>query len=793
MPIHFSKIPLKVLVGILFCLIGLQGFTQNISTDIAGEILNANNCSDKVFVHTDKSFYMPGEIIWFKVYCLDVTTGSFADVSKVASVEILSRQHVAILQAKIELKDGKGNGSFIIPQTITSDNFLLRGYTSQMQNFSPDFYFQKTITIINAAQRPDGNIAKSTPLIDAQFFPEGGDLLEAIESKVGFRVVDQQGHGLQATGYIISNNIDTVARFSTLHFGIGSFKFTPVTGNHYKAMIETKEGKSWNVDLPKIDDQGYAMQLNEIDQAHLEIAVSKKGNEDEKKNYLAVKSGPKMDISEGYVHNGKSFFTVDKRILKDGITTFTLLNEQHQPVCERLYFKKPQTKISMHLSTLSEEYATRDKVQLQLSDTVANGGLIGNNMSLAVYLIDSLQSPDTTDVVSWYWLTSELKGNVENPGYYLSESVDNASIDNLMLTHGWRRVSVTKPGKNSTALLPEYEGQIVKAKLTNKFSKLPLANTIAYLTIPGQRYIFTNGISNASGEVLFPVPRFYGNAQAVIQVNSRLDSNCSVEVVNSFSNEFAAGPLPPLSISSALKNSLTNRYISAQVQTMFASDSINRFRKPFFSDTTSFYGTPDKAYLLDNYTRFPTMEEVLHEYVEYISLRRAGKSIHVSVLDIPTKNNFDEEPLSLLDGVPVFNFDKIITTNPLKVKSIEVVARRFFTGNLVNSGILSFSTYNGDLADYELDPGAVVTDLCGYQVTREFFSPVYDNTEKLQSPVADSRNLLYWAPDVTTDQNGKKQMVFYTSDMEGKFAIVLQGFSADGHPVSAIKTFSVKK
>ena len=62
------------------------------------------------------------------------------------------------------------------------------------------------------------------------------------------------------------------------------------------------------------------------------------------------------------------------------------------------------------------------------------------DLSLAVYRIDSLQPVDESSILNYLYLTSEL-GPVESPAYYFEENGKNreADMENLMLTHGWRR------------------------------------------------------------------------------------------------------------------------------------------------------------------------------------------------------------------------------------------------------------------------------------------------------------------------------------------------------------------
>src|ERR1700761_780452 len=110
---------------------------------------------EKIFVHTDKSTYLPGELIWFKVYCVEGNDHKPLNLSKVAYVEILDNNQTPVIQAKIALKNGLGDGSLYVPVTVNNGNYRFRAYTSWMKNLSPDYYFEKTITLVNPLKSPD--------------------------------------------------------------------------------------------------------------------------------------------------------------------------------------------------------------------------------------------------------------------------------------------------------------------------------------------------------------------------------------------------------------------------------------------------------------------------------------------------------------------------------------------------------------------------------------------------------------------------------------------------------------
>src|SRR5688500_646714 len=218
---------------------------------------------EKMYVHTDKSFYLAGEIIWFKVYNVDGTFHQPSNLSKVAYLEVLDNDNKPVMQGKIALKKGKGNGSFYLPASINSGNYRVRAYTNWMKNFSADYYFEKPLTIVNSLKpltlpKPD-----TTLRYYAAFFPEGGNLVNDVESKVAFKVTDRYGKGVDCKGILLADNNDTLLAFHSLQFGMGHFSFTPQANRRYKAVIFISGGPTILQEMPAAYEQGFVMQLQE--------------------------------------------------------------------------------------------------------------------------------------------------------------------------------------------------------------------------------------------------------------------------------------------------------------------------------------------------------------------------------------------------------------------------------------------------------------------------------------------------------------------------------------------------
>ena len=229
-----------------------------------------------------------------------------------------------------------------------------------------------------------------------------------------------------------------------------------------------------------------------------------------------------------------------------------------------------------------------------------------------------------------------------------------------------------------------------------------------------------------------------------------------------------------------------------QVQNIYSGDELKKFNDPVFVDTLPFFGSPEFTYNLDDYKRFTTMEEVLREYVREIGVGARNGKLSIKMFSPVLHDFYDGDMLVLLDGVPLSDADKILSYDPLKVKRLDVVQSQYIIGPSIFNGVASFSTYEGEFDKFEFDPRLVAIDYDGLQLQREFYSPAYETKQQLEKRIPDFRNTLLWSPDITTDQDGKTKIEFYTSDRPGKYMVLLQGMSANGDCVSAQTVFEVK-
>ena len=750
---------------------------------------------EKLYVHLDRPAYAARETMWLKVYAVDGTFHKPLSMSKVAYVEVLNSLHQPVLQTQIPLREATGQGSLNLPASLPTGRYVVRAYTSWMKNFDPAFYFQATVNIINTFAASGASAAAApAPRYDVQFFPEGGQLVQGLPSRVAFRVVDAAGRGQAATGTVHDGQGQAVATLRTLRFGLGSFAFTPTAGAAYAAELQLATGQKLTYKLPPAAAQGYVLQLTDASPTQLRLRVATKGLGTAAASLALVgHSGQHIATAQVTQPNaqGEAEFVIDKSALLAGIAHFTVFNSRRQPVGERLYFRRPRP-LALTVAPTQAQYGPREKVTLRLALPAASAAA---NASLAVYQLDSLTAGTTpADIGSFLSLTADLKGTVENPGYYLRDSsqAGQQAADNLMLTHGWSRFrwpEVLAGRAPALPYAPELNGPLVRGRVLTA-AGAPAPGITAYLAAPSRAARFYSATSRADGVVQFEPKDWYGPQILTLQTDWRRDSTYQLALLSPYSERYATYPLPGLALGPALAANLTRRHVQAQLQTTYFG-RYRQYRLPL-RDTVAFYGVPPAQYRLDDYTRFKVLEEVLREYVQGVYVRPRKDGFHLLVGDQSQRGMFEADPLVLLDGVPIFNLNKFMAFDPLRIQRVAVFTNRYFYGSQDYEGLLSFTTYQGNLQGFPLDPRALLEEYEGMQGQRDFFAPRYETTDQQHSSLPDQRNLLHWQPAISLAPGATQELTFYTSDQVGRYLVVVQGLAATGQTGSASAILAVK-
>lgn len=746
-----------------------------------------NALQEKIFVHTSKDSFFSGETMFFKIYAVDGMLHRPLSLNSVAYFELINNKNEPIAQLKVSMKNGIGIGSIVIPDSLTTNRYRIIAYSSWMRNFSEEYFFAKEISIINPLKKQTVVVEKNEAEPVFRFFPEGGNLVFGLKSKVAFQGTDSNGKGLHFKGFVINDLKDTVASFQSVKFGMGNFSFIPEKGRDYKTYVRIKDNTIIN-DLPTPYKEGYVMTLqSELDGKQLQINIqSNLTNATGKEVYLFIHNrGRVRNAMNALIDDrGQASFAVPVSDIEDGISHLTLFSKELAPVAERLYFKKPSKVLSIVVKQNKGSYNRREPVSIELSTSESA------NLSLSVFKIDEIQNYDSVNIVNYLLLTSDLKGRIENPAYYFSSYNHEGfeATDNLMLTHGWRRFNWQDVIQNSWPVLkfgPDNEGLTIRAIITNE-NNIPLPAKSVFLSVPSNGSQFYAANSASTGLLQFYTHDLYGKNELTFQRLGTDREKFNITLISPFSQTYPSQAMPSFQITRSHETLIRSYTIYNQAQKIFFTNP----QALISIDSIPFFGKPDKTYLLSDYVQFPQVNDVLREYVPEVIVRRHEKKAYLFTLNKATQTFFESEPFVLLDGVPVFETERVISLPSNQIKKIDIMSSKFYSGLFTFNGILSFSTYKGEFSGPQLNPEAVVFDFDGLLKYQEFYSPIPadENNERLP----DFRNLLSWMPNINTEANHKSVVSFSTSNLKGKYIGVINGLSANGQAGSTIFNVEVK-
>ncbi len=268
-------------VAIFVCSFQTTAFCQGGNDVLSNAVsklksLLTDHMIEKAYLHFDKPYacYVIGDVVYFKAY---VTMGERHEpsaVSKILHVDMIDKNDVIINSIALQLTNGTGWGDFALPDTLQKGSYRIRAYTEWMRNDEHPYFFDQYISVgsVNNAGRVAENTAQAAKPI-LQFFPEGGNLVEDIPSKVGFKAIGVNGLGINVKGVIVDNDHKEVAKINSAHLGMGVFNFIPETGKTYKAMVTFANGSQESINLPAAESKGITLSVNTDDPSKLSIEI----------------------------------------------------------------------------------------------------------------------------------------------------------------------------------------------------------------------------------------------------------------------------------------------------------------------------------------------------------------------------------------------------------------------------------------------------------------------------------------------------------------------------------------
>lgn len=752
------------------------------------EKFNSQYFQQKVYIHTDRDEYTVADDIWFKAYVINGMTHQRDSQSVNLYVELINPRNQIIQTKRLRLDQGIAHGDFFLQDTLPRGIYKIRAYTNWMNNFDQSFLYTKNIQINNPGfkieknrfftyRKINRNIKRKAKKTNVQFFPEGGDLIHSHESHVAFKAINGLGEGIPISGKLVDNKKNVIVEFSSFHKGMGGFRFTPDINKKYKVIVKYDDGQKQTFKIPEIKRRGLTLGIeNQGDQIHGHIFSNRLMSEDRYANEVILTAHVRGRIyyQEIFLPDKDNIrFVIPNEKFPNGVVHFTLFNGRTVPVAERLVFINHNDFPGLNIKQNQPLYHPKEKIELELSFNEKEYINYTNNLSVSVTDAGQVTvQPNEGNILNFLLLTSDLKGHIEDPGFYFSNNRDSAckALDYLMLTQGWRRFSWNKliAGEFPEINHRLEKGISISGKITRELFGIPLKGAKVTLTILDKYNDFYTTTTPKNGRFEFRNLNYADTVSVKIEAERENGRKNLVIMLN----EGKRPELLPVNDSIHYTREDIKRpvYVKSPVKTDEETDG-----EPKQIEPVRIYGEADNVIEMDD------IPDGYSDLLQVLQGRVPGLNItgnQATIRGIGTIYG-STDPLLLIDGIPS-DFDHIQMINPQDVEKIEILKgpNTAIYGSRGGNGVIAIYTKRGRF----MKKGVINFDMLGYYTPREFYIPKYKKYPNLKK-IPDHRKTIYWNPRIETVGDKHFKMEFYNSNAE-KLRVHIEGITEDGKPVS---------
>lgn len=649
--------------------------------------------------------------------------------------------------------------------------------------------------------------------LDLQFFPESGEMVHGIRSRIGFKALEYNGKGKSVSGEIIDSKGEVLASFKGNQLGMGSFILNkPDKDDVYYARLKSVQDSSLSnlYPLPKVASQGNVLSvLRESDGLYLTASSSYMKNDS---IYLKVSCrGLVYYEIKGKLIDGVLAFSLPADSLPDGIIAFTMMDSTFHPLAERLSFnERAESRINIEITADKSSYTQRELTGISIRTTNNHSEPVAASLSLLVVNKEQMGQIQNTrqNILSYFLLSSDLRGEIENPGFYFTGNNSSEDLDALMLTQGWRRYLYTKPVE-ILQFQPETRLN-VSGSVGGAFSQEKKKRAELTLMTFGHNKSVKTQWTDSLGRFKFNINDEYGqNVNILIQSTNRIGRKKNYTItLDKRTTPFVSFD-HIASIGRA--DNVVKKLVENNIERMKVDDSyklsggillgevkVEAYRMtPARKKVMQDYGKPDEVMSGEtiqekeekwSYGLYSVIQSKFPDKVRIFRIYD-GELIAEVRRSVPT--------LIVVDGMGIYHddYEAIAYIPPSEVSSFEIIKDVNYRSKIwlefcpecdvlatpKTIDIIAIYTYGGNgLSSVRRTKGIFKATIPVYSTPREFYSPKYANLQPGDWYKPDLRALIDWEPKLIADTSGTTSTTFYNADNIGDMQVVVEAITDDG-------------
>lgn len=340
--------------------------------------------------------------------------------------------------------------------------------------------------------------------------------------------------------------------------------------------------------------------------------------------------------------------------------------------------------------------------------------------------------------------------------------------------------------REESDFLPDLRGELISGKISSANAEVSVQNQSIALLIPDENFKLKLGKTDDDGRFYFNFPNSYYSKKAFIQVLNAPDDEFNITFNETPEPDLTSLLFTRLELHKSIKEQIVSRSIKNQINNSYSAVKRNSLKN---NGMESFFGHKGVIYNLDDYTRFPDLNQTLVEIVKGVSFQKNKNTFDIKI----RANDYNfQSPLKamvLVDGLLIKDHSLLYNFDASKIQAIRVIKDKYYYGGNVFQGVLLIETIE---KSYEYF--TQLLDIKSIEIQNpeqeKIYHKVLYNAEQDLRHIPDFRTQLYWKPDLNIFSR-ESQLDFYTSDESGVYQITVEGISIKGEKIRTTKTFKV--
>ena len=431
------------LIALFFTLFSFgQNPTQTLEQTLDSYDAYFKSSRESLYLHLNKSSYLRGENLWFQGYAFDRRIQKLSQEVRNVELRVYNDKGVMLKKQLLLAFDGIFFGQVELDSTFTDGNYYLKAETNWMKNFKEDYTHIQTFEIFSAKAEDQKQNIRS---YDLQLLPEGGHLVSDCKGRLGLKLINQKGLGVQFEAELLEDD-KVINSVKSNQFGHSVLDITPLGTSSYKVRLTLPNDEIIVQHIEGIKPYGHVLNVTNTLPNQTIVSVFSKlpdGTEAKDLNLEIVvhKEGDRfsfpVEYEEGILRMTKA---IDKDYLFYGVNTITLMQDG-TPVAERLIFNRSKSINQPEQVKIAKIRNTkRDSVTLKLNlpEVYENARL-----SISVLPKNTISYQKNKNIISTFLLDPFVNGYIEDRNYYFKKPnrIVDYNLDLLLLTQGWSKYS----------------------------------------------------------------------------------------------------------------------------------------------------------------------------------------------------------------------------------------------------------------------------------------------------------------------------------------------------------------